>query len=74
MDWSLQDQKLIEVLRKHSKFTRTLTTLNEQEKTYWEYFNYILSAIGLMLIGLVRIIMRRKSRLRGIKLLQGVSS
>lgn len=74
VDWSLQDQNLIEVLRKHSQFTRTLTTLNEQEKTYWEYFNYALGAIGLMLIGLMRIIMRRKSRLRGTELLQNVSS
>ena len=32
VDWSLEDQDLLEVLRKHSQFTRTLTTLDEQEK------------------------------------------
>lgn len=74
VDWSLEDQGLLGVLRKHSQFTRTLTTLDEQDKTHWEYLNYGLGAMGLFLIGLARIYLHRKSRLRGMKLLQELSS
>jgi ABC-2 type transport system permease protein len=71
VSWSLEDQELLNVLRKHTQFTRTLTTLDEKEKSFWEYLNYTLGAVGLLLIGVIRIILSRKSRLRGIKLLHG---
>ena len=70
IDWSLEDQGLLNVLRKHTQFTRTLTTLDSQEKTRWEYFNYGLGAIGLLLIGLIRFLLNKRSKLRAMKILQ----
>ena len=32
IDWSLEDQNLLDVLQKHTQFTRTLKTLDEQQK------------------------------------------
>ncbi|MFK8027357.1 MAG: Gldg family protein [Gammaproteobacteria bacterium] len=69
IDWSLEDKSLLGVLRKHSRFTRTLTTLNEQEKKEWEYINYGLGMLGLLLIGLTRIYLNKRKKLRGLKLL-----
>ena len=66
VDWSLEDQTLLDVLRKHSQFTRTLTTLDEQSKTGWEYLNYTFGITGLILAGLLRLfsskIFLRKSK------------
>ncbi len=70
VDWSLEDQALLGVLRKHSQFTRTLATLDEKEKTNWEYINYGLGVVGIFLIGIIRIILNRRSQLRGMRLLQ----
>jgi len=72
IDWSLEDQGLLNVLRKHSQFTRTLETLSDEEKTYWEYLNYVLGIVGLLLVGLVRVILYKRSRLRAEKILQSV--
>jgi len=72
VDWSLEDQGLLNILRKHSQFTRTLKTLDEQDKSNWEYLNYGLGVIGLLLIGFIRIILYRKTRRRETKLLQGL--
>ena len=70
IDWSLEDQDLLSVQRKDSRFTRTLTTLDEQQKTQWEYLNYALGAFGLILVWLVRVYIAKRSQLRGIKILQ----
>jgi ABC-2 type transport system permease protein len=70
IDWSLEDQDLLSVQRKDSRFTRTLTTLDEQQKTQWEYLNYALGAFGLLLVWLVRVYIAKRSQLRGIKILQ----
>jgi ABC-2 type transport system permease protein len=70
IDWSLEDQGLLSVQRKDSRFTRTLTTLDEQQKTQWEYLNYALGAFGLLLVWLVRVYIEKRSQLRGIKILQ----
>jgi len=72
IDWSLEDQGLLNVLRKHSQFTRTLETLSDEEKTYWEYLNYVLGIVGLLLVRLVRVILYKRSRLRAEKILQSV--
>ena len=74
VDWSLEDQDLLGVLRKHSQFTRTLTTLDEQEKTKWEYLNYGLGVLGIILVGLIRLILNKRSQLRGLKLLEAYSN
>ena len=70
IDWSLEDQDLLSVQRKDSRFTRTLTTLDEQQKTQWEYLNYALGAFGLLLVWLVRVYISKRAQLRGIKILQ----
>lgn len=70
VDWSLEDQSLLGVLRKHSQFTRTLTTLDEQKKSRWEYLNYGLGAFGLLFIYLIRVVLHKKSYIRGEKLLR----
>ncbi len=61
VDWSLQDKGLLNVLRKHSQFTRTLNTLDEQNKTQWEYFIYLTGLLGILIIGFMRIVLRKKS-------------
>ena len=61
IDWSLEDQDLLSVQRKDSIFTRTLTTLDEQQKTQWEYLNYALGAFGLLLVWLVRVYIAKRS-------------
>ena len=70
IDWSLEDQNLLDVLQKHTQFTRTLKTLDEQQKTKWEYFNYGLGLFGLFLLGLIRFLLEKKSKMRGLRILQ----
>ncbi len=62
VDWSLEDQGLLQVLRKHTQFTRTLSTISEADKTFWEYLNYILGLIGLTVVGLVNWLMKVSTR------------
>lgn len=58
-DWSLEDPALL-ALRGRSHEARTLAPLGDQAKRYWEYGNYALSGLGLVLIWLWRLLARRR--------------
>ncbi|XOZ32376.1 Gldg family protein [Halomonadaceae bacterium KBTZ08] len=58
-DWSLEDPALL-ALRGRSHEARTLAPLDAQAKRYWEYGNYALSGLGLVLIWVWRVLARRR--------------
>jgi ABC-2 type transport system permease protein len=63
VDWSLEDQGLLSI-RGRAHFSRTLAPLDRDAQIFWEYLNYGLALTGLLLIGLIRRQLRRKSQLR----------
>ncbi len=60
IDWSLEDRDMLEVLRKHSLFTRTLKTLTNEEKKSWEYLNYVLAVFGLISIFIINYLLKKR--------------
>ncbi len=61
VDWSLEDRGLLSI-RSRSHFSRTLAPLTQQEQTFWEYLNYGLSLLGLLVIYLVYRFKRGQAR------------
>lgn len=53
VDWSLEDPSLL-ALRGRTQFARTLDPLSEEGERIWEYANYALAAIGLLIVWLWR--------------------
>ncbi|HEX8739170.1 MAG TPA: Gldg family protein [Casimicrobiaceae bacterium] len=53
VDWSLEDPSLL-ALRGRAQFARTLDPLSEHGERIWEYANYVLAAIGLLVVWLWR--------------------
>lgn len=49
VDWSLQDPGLL-ALRGRSELARTLTPMPQREQRLWEYANYALALVGLLLV------------------------
>ena len=64
IDWSIEDRGILNILRKHSHFTRTLETLSKDDKKYWEYLNYIFVILGLGIILSIVYLLRRQSGIR----------
>ena len=52
VDWSLEDQGLLSI-RSRSHFSRTLYPLSQSSQRFWEYLNYGLSLLGLLVVYLV---------------------
>lgn len=63
IDWSLEDRGLLG-LRGRSHFSRTLDPLDEGTRMVWEYLNYGLALLGLVIIGLVRRRLERRTAAR----------
>ncbi len=61
VDWSLEDRGLL-AIRSRSHFSRTLAPLTQQEQTFWEYLNYGLSLLGLLVIYLIYRFKRSQSQ------------
>ena len=61
VDWSLEDRGLL-AIRGRSQFARTLLPLSRKEQMFWEYLNYGLAGAGLLLIWLLRVAARNRSR------------
>jgi len=60
IDWSLDDQGLMSI-RSRSQFARMLIPMGQKTRLFWEYLNYSLALLGLVLVWqLRRIIQRRK--------------
>jgi ABC-2 type transport system permease protein len=49
VDWSLEDHGLL-ALRGRSHFSRLLAPLSREQQIFWEYLNYGLAALGLLLV------------------------
>lgn len=52
-DWSLEDAGLLSI-RSRSNFNRTLPTLEQSTQMFWEYLNYGLALIALLIVGFVQ--------------------
>ncbi len=58
VDWSLEDRGLLG-MRGRAHFSRTLQPLDRQSQMFWEYLNYGLALLGLLVVWLLR---RRSAR------------
>jgi len=63
IDWSLEDRGLL-AIRGRAHFSRTLNPLDRESQVFWEYLNYGLALLGLLLIGLIRRQTTRRAVLR----------
>lgn len=52
VDWSLEDSGLLSI-RSRSHFNRTLPPMEQNERVFWEYLNYGLALVSLVLIALI---------------------
>ena len=60
LDWALEDTGLSSI-RSRGHFNRTLVPLTHQSQLFWEYLNYALAALALVLVALVQ---RRVAKVR----------
>jgi ABC-2 type transport system permease protein len=63
IDWSLEDRGLL-AIRGRAHFSRTLDPLDREAQIFWEYLNYGLALLGLLLVWLVRRRIDRQAQLR----------
>ena len=49
IDWSLDDQSLLSI-RGRAQFARTLQPMTQSKRFFWEYLNYGLAILGLLLV------------------------
>ncbi|MCL1980578.1 MAG: Gldg family protein [Proteobacteria bacterium] len=62
IDWSLADRDLLSI-QGRGHFARTLLPMDKEERMWWEYLNYGLAAVGLLVVwGLHRLIRTRSRR------------
>ena len=63
IDWSVQDRALL-AIRTRGHFARTLHSLTDDQKQYWEFFNYFFALLGLFAVwGTFKYTQRRSRRL-----------
>ena len=60
VDWSLEDAGLLSI-RARSHFNRTLPPMEHASQLFWEYLNYVLAALALVVVALLQ---RRRSKAR----------
>ncbi len=53
IDWSLEDEGLLSI-RSRGQFNRTLPPMEKADQQFWEYLNYIVAALILIVIALVQ--------------------
>jgi ABC-2 type transport system permease protein len=53
IDWSLEERGLL-AIRGRAQFSRTLEPLSREALVFWEYLNYGLAVLGLLLVWLIR--------------------
>ena len=61
VDWALEDRALLSI-RSRAHFARTLVPMTREQKAFWEYLNY-----GLVLLGLLLIYVAHRYHLRGLR-------
>lgn len=73
VDWSLEDRGLL-AIRGRAQFSRTLDPLDRDTQLFWEYLNYGLAILGLLVIALLRRQFNKTARRRYAAVLEGVES
>ncbi len=68
-DWSLEDRGLLSI-RGRGHFSRTLLPMTRDVQLFWEYLNYGLALLGLVLVWLVRRTIRKRTKQHYLALLQ----
>ena len=63
IDWSLEDRGLLSI-RSRAQFARTLVPMQRNSQLFWEYLNYGLALLGLVVVWLWRRWVRRSERVR----------
>lgn len=71
LDWLLEDQGLLSI-RSRAHFARTLLPMEHSSQLFWEYLNYALAGVGLLLVWLWRWWLQRRTRTRYQQLLAEV--
>ena len=59
IDWSLEDTNLLSI-RSRGQFNRTLPPMEQESQMFWEYLNYGLAALALIIIALIEKRYRRQ--------------
>ncbi len=71
LDWALDDGGLSGI-RSRGHFARTLKPMERDSQLFWEYLNYLLAVVGLLLIWLLLKRQRSRAQIRYARILQGV--
>ena len=53
VDWALEDDGLLSI-RSRGHFNRTLPPMERGTQLFWEYFNYVMAALSLLLVALIQ--------------------
>ncbi|WLE98073.1 MAG: Gldg family protein [Candidatus Electrothrix communis] len=69
VDWSLEDRGLLSI-RGRSHFSRPLDPITKNGQLFWEYLNYGLVLLGLAIIWLLRLRLRKRAEERQLAFLQ----
>ena len=69
VDWVLEDQGLLDI-RGRSHFSRPLVPLSKDMQLFWEYFNYVLAIIGLVVVWIINRFWRTNTARKRLELLQ----
>ena len=69
VDWSLEDRGLLSI-RGRSHFSRPLNPITKNEQLFWEYINYALVLLGLAIIWLLRLRIRKQAEAQQLAWLQ----
>ena len=61
VDWSLEDRGLLGIGGR-SHYSRTLYPISAEAQLFWEYLNYGLALLGLGIVWLLQVMVRRRKR------------
>ena len=73
IDWSLEDRGLL-AIRGRGQFARTLMPMDGSTRMFWEYLNYGLAMGGLFVIWIIQTVIRKRSRVRYLQLLENTGA
>jgi ABC-2 type transport system permease protein len=73
VDWSLEDRELLSI-RGRGQFGRTLRPMTEGYELFFEYLNYALAILGLVLVWFVRKRYLERAKMRFKPLIQSLSN
>ena len=61
IDWSLEDEELL-VIRSRGSHARILSPMTRQEQRFWEWINYCIALMSLIVIALFGMTRRHKEK------------